>query len=72
MSAWISFEEKYPNEFPCKGRNYDLLIEDIITGVDHNNKAFNHSFFCKSVPIVGMSLPFTHWMPISEDPNDLC
>lgn len=61
---WIPFEEKYPQKFPCKGRNYTLKIEDIITGIDKNNQEFKHACFCKSLPIVGMSMPFTHWMEI--------
>jgi len=69
MSEWISFDEKYPDNFPCKGRNYDLKIEDIILGIDETNKAFKHACFCKSLPFPGMSMPFTHWMTLKEPPK---
>lgn len=58
MSEWISFDERYPDEFPCLGRNYDFHIEDVITGMDNDNKAFKHACFCRSIPL---SMPFTHW-----------
>jgi|KBSSwiStaDraftv2_1062776.scaffolds.fasta_scaffold891517_2 hypothetical protein len=61
--SWIKFDEKYPEKFPVKGRNYDLHVEDIITGIDENNKAFDYACFCKSLPD-GMSMPFTHWMEL--------
>jgi hypothetical protein len=66
MGKWISFKEKLPDKFPCKGRNYDLRVEDIITGMDMYNKAFDYACFCKSVPIAGISMPFTHWMPLKD------
>lgn len=62
---WIKFEDRYPQEFPCIGRNYDLKIEDIITGIDKNNHAFQYACFCKSLPN-GMSMPFTHWRNIED------
>ncbi len=61
--VWISFEDKIPDKFPCKGRNYDLKIHDIITGIDLHNKAFPYACFCYSLPS-GMSMPFTHWLEI--------
>lgn len=63
---WISMKDKLPDKYPCKGRNYDLRTEDILLGVDENNKAFDHAFFCKSLPFLGMSMPFTHWFPLEE------
>ena len=67
MSEWINFKERMPNKYPCKGRNYDLHIEDVLTGYDQYNKAFPYPFFCKSLPFAGISMPFTHWLPIEED-----
>jgi hypothetical protein len=61
--GFIKFDDEYPTKFPCKGRNYDLHVEDIITGIDENNKAFKHACFCKSLPN-DMSMPFTHWAPL--------
>lgn len=63
MSKWISVKEMLPDKYPCLGRNYDLNIEDIILGIDKNNKAFDYSFFLKSLPI-SMSMPITHWMEL--------
>lgn len=57
---WINFDDEYPEKFPVKGRNYENKFQDLITGIDENNKAFKHSFFCKSLP--EMSMPFTHWL----------
>ena len=68
MSEWISFDYKYPEKFPCKGRNYDLHIEDIILGMDKNNKAFKHACFFNSLRL-NISMPFTHWMPLPEVPK---
>jgi len=65
---WISFDEKYPDKFPCKGRNYDLKVEDVIFGIDKDNKAFKHACFCKTLKsFPGMSMPFTHWMPENKE-----
>jgi hypothetical protein len=58
--SWINFYDKQPEKFPCKGRNYDLRVEDIITGIDEDNKAFDHACFCKSLGS-NISMPFTHW-----------
>ena len=63
MDGWFSFDDKIPVVFPCKGRNYDLRVEDVITGIDENNKAFKHACFCRSIP-EPMSMPFTHWIPL--------
>lgn len=65
MNEWIKFDDKYPNKFPCKGRNYDLRTEDIILGIDENNHAFKHACYCKSLG-KPFSMPFTHWMPLDE------
>jgi len=62
---WTSFDDKYPDKFPCKGRNYNLKTQDIITGIDKNNQAFKHACFCKSLPFEGVSMPFTHWQSLS-------
>lgn len=65
MTEWISFNDKYPDKFPCKARNYNLKIEDIIIVIDNSNKAFNHACFCNSLP-TGISMPFTHWMELPD------
>lgn len=67
---WIDFNEKIPEHFPCTGRNYNLHIEDIIIGIDYDNHAFHNACFCRSLP--GMSMPFTHWLPLPVAPEDKC
>lgn len=61
---WIKFDDEYPVKFPVKSSNYDNVFQDIIIGIDENNNAFKHSFFCKSLP--GISMPFTHWLKESK------
>lgn len=63
---WISFDDRYPDNFPVNGRNYDMKFQDVITGEDPSNQTFKHAFFCKSLPFKDLSLPFTHWKPIEK------
>lgn len=53
MREWTSFDDKYPDKFPCLGRNYNLHIQDIIMGIDNHtrkrvNKIMNYCVFCHS------------------------
>lgn len=68
MEGWTSFDEKYPDKFPCRGRNVELHVEDVITGMDESNKAFKHAAICKSLKMMSgrMSMPFTHWKYLDE------
>lgn len=68
MNEWIRMDDRKPDKFPCKGRNYDLGVEDVIIGPDSNNHAFTNAFYCKSLG-KPFSMPFTHWMPLPEAPK---